>query len=1768
MANTSTTRAKITPGDKSLTDSPTNLKEAIDWILRITNQDGLENPAAEGVGAAANAAATSSTGTGGVASGSGAAAGKGEDKRVCICQLAEAVRDLFRNVEQQLEPWERDLVHDIVSQIRDVGGTHHLKELIYRLGYGLSKFVRGTGKGTDGKPNGIIKENGYTSHYKKESTLKEVSKKASDLIICAKILMGAIPLVFSGLSYLYWICSGGKGGSNGKSRELIHYVWRMGYPEDSWRCKSSTPGHDVEADVNESNGLTKVFKDCNVLGNAVTLSSSSTNSMSFAAYLDQLRQKTSENPEKLRQSLQENALVKLNILCAGYFRSLHTVDQMRKREPRMPRTVREILYWLTSLPYCPVYRVLISKIKELFRRVASGSGGSITFYGTKSTAQSTSCTIDSENCSSYLQGGALVAPMVLLTIQDTIECRVGKDEKTNMPPAGQLSTDSIAIHDLYANTLFEFRFPMSETESYYLLQDCLVALYYQLYFLQQQCGRQLGSVHGWGACRYGDQVECDDCKSWICSASTNGNAHKIDDKSECGKGGKVSPLQAFLCDCLPGFTCSIVDINLKGGTPGKRGIDMLKKAGGYLSCYPPFTEHREHSNDKPGSECPIPMGFTGCFKGAAALGAGGSGSAGSAVGGKGGSGAASSSNCVGLGIRGALKFYAHDDISESALYQLVRCICSLTRRVPRSTGTLYGFFYSIGGVCQKNGGSNGQAVNSALKEELNCCPGTRDPEYLMDALFNWRGGGRDDHPETGGNHTKLSLFSLTGCNGGGKDQSNHICGKYLYPLTGSLYNSVAPQFCDTYISWMVYLTGVLKTGLESLLKEFLEISCADCKCEKGDTCEKQGCKPGQHGNPSNGQKGCCCPNIVDCVGVHGLFYRFGFLFNSPNMLTGKEKGNPNGLRKCSQFYEQLDKVINKGLFDNLFKEIYRLQGASGKEGDGFDWTRCRYGDEVNCDQISGWKCTENKGKNKVQTQCGSSQASPLQAFLCDCLPGFTCSKVKGFMDGNGKGKLNNISGYLECYPPFTEHLGHPTVPGTECAVPMGFSGSFRSGGAKGTASGSGQPAAAGQGNGMIGLGINASLAYYATSNMSNASLYQITRCICSLTRRVPRSTGTIFGFFHGLGHVTFHSDKGKKDFKNALSNEMLRCPGSSNSKELLDAIKEWRGSSHQSGKCLSLDSIQNCNGGGKGQKDQTCGKYFQPITGSLYNCLATQFCETYVSWIIHLTYQLHSGLKSLLEEFRNINCKDAGCKDKSGTKECESNYKLKNYKNDIPIHDLYANTLFEFRFPMSETESYYLLQDCLVALYYQLYFLKQQCNWIRQDVEGDGFGWAFCRYGEGVNGTGCLSWICPEAVTKGQEYLAKKENEQRTFKDLEQKECGKPGNSNPSPLQAFLCDCLKGFTCPVVMEDRSEDGTKYQEKLQELREKNGQQGEENQLNKAYEGAYPGFLDHRRHTLSVFGTECAVPMGFSGSFRSGSTTASGSSSGMIGLGICGALNYYSNDDVYSSGLYQITRCISSLTRRVPRSTGTLYGFFYGLGGILLDSSSSGQVKQNVNVMSFSKAFLEEIDHCTPSVGGDAGDLVTVIGTWRGKKDDHQKDTKDGNCCSLSSLSNCKGAEESGNTCGKYLHPLTGSLYNSVATQFVDTYLSWILYLSGRLQDGLKAFRDAFNCIDCNRYCYSTTSGSSGVASTCSGGRCSITTHGTECCCENIVKCAGVYALFYRFGFSIHGPSALTGKDTKRTCSFFYQHLEKLEVLRPAAAGNKEVQLDHQLEKQYY
>ncbi|GIX61267.1 variant erythrocyte surface antigen-1 family protein [Babesia caballi] len=128
-------------------DCPSNLKEAIDWILRVTGKDTVSSG--------------DNNGTAG---------------------LAKAVQELITKAGiEQLKPPIK------------IGET-----LIENLATGLAKFI---GYGHNG-----IRSNNYKSAYDGGATWQN-SQSNEGAQTCAKIFLGCVPLCFYGLSYLYWRCS-------------------------------------------------------------------------------------------------------------------------------------------------------------------------------------------------------------------------------------------------------------------------------------------------------------------------------------------------------------------------------------------------------------------------------------------------------------------------------------------------------------------------------------------------------------------------------------------------------------------------------------------------------------------------------------------------------------------------------------------------------------------------------------------------------------------------------------------------------------------------------------------------------------------------------------------------------------------------------------------------------------------------------------------------------------------------------------------------------------------------------------------------------------------------------------------------------------------------------------------------------------------------------------------------------------------------------------------------------------------------------------------------------------------------------------------------------------------------------------------------------------------------------------------------------------------------------------------------------------------------
>ncbi|EDO08329.1 variant erythrocyte surface antigen-1 alpha subunit [Babesia bovis T2Bo] len=393
--------------------------------------------------------------------------------------------------------------------------------------------------------------------------------------------------------------------------------------------------------------------------------------------------------------------------------------------------------------------------------------------------------------------------------------------------------------------------------------------------------------------------------------------------------GFPSPLQAFLEDRLPGFSCNTTMELLEKWEASKAGSTPSSDE------YPPAASHLGHCGGS-GQCCPLPMGFRNSFyKG-------------------------STTDCTGQRLYGILYFFSNENMMQSCVYTLVRVTAALSATTPQVLGDVFGFFR--GGVGEKESGMNKNGREGIKCNHTGdpskkgdddyvcgwCASGLRDEVKQIEWIQTVMGG--KDYRETVGN----ALIEIKGDKGTVSAYSSNGTSpsalstltkdsEYLSPLTGELYTAVSATFGGTYLSWVLYLSDALQWGLKSLTSEFLQIECRGCKGQ----CDPNKCKKGEHGQKSTGNSGQCgCQSIVSCTGVLPVLYRHGFSYGNPFNLEGfeqenKEKGdysidNKGGKKRCHEFLESLKKVIESTEKDqqkdtkehpltNLLSQVGQLQ---------------------------------------------------------------------------------------------------------------------------------------------------------------------------------------------------------------------------------------------------------------------------------------------------------------------------------------------------------------------------------------------------------------------------------------------------------------------------------------------------------------------------------------------------------------------------------------------------------------------------------------------------------------------------------------------------------------------------------------------------------------------------------------------------------------------------------------------------------------------------
>ncbi|EDO05217.1 variant erythrocyte surface antigen-1 alpha subunit [Babesia bovis T2Bo] len=342
---------------------------------------------------------------------------------------------------------------------------------------------------------------------------------------CARILLGSVCLIWSGLTYMYWTGKWAEtsprwnnhilDGSGLDDGTLSQWLQALGFPQAM--LNNHGPGNRLDevinsdfvqkffmgyADTSNNSGSHGQDKDDNTFRNPAGLNIGgfihAINKGAFGKTSNVFPKNgsSSSSTGTVPDQNKIGAIFKLYILSCAYFTGLQKKTPP-KADNRNPKTIREILYWLSALPYSQAYPEILKHGKSALEKV-SPKDKKLSFHQEGRWAP---ITVDEFNLFAHFQAVTQYCPLVLIGIQ-----------------GGLHSTDTTtpAIHSLYANTECHFTYPTVSIQAYNQVVHYIRALFYQLYFLRKQCAVKVTCGGKWRECRYGQGVVSKGVISWMC----------------------------------------------------------------------------------------------------------------------------------------------------------------------------------------------------------------------------------------------------------------------------------------------------------------------------------------------------------------------------------------------------------------------------------------------------------------------------------------------------------------------------------------------------------------------------------------------------------------------------------------------------------------------------------------------------------------------------------------------------------------------------------------------------------------------------------------------------------------------------------------------------------------------------------------------------------------------------------------------------------------------------------------------------------------------------------------------------------------------------------------------------------------------------------------------------------------------------------------------------------------------------------------------------
>ncbi|GIX61351.1 extracellular matrix-binding ebh, putative [Babesia caballi] len=189
-----------------------------------------------------------------------------------------------------------------------------------------------------------------------------------------------------------------------------------------------------------------------------------------------------------------------------------------------------------------------------------------------------------------------------------------------------------------------------------------------------------------------------------------------------------------------------------------------------------------------------------------------------------------------------------------------------------------------------------------------------------------------------------------------------------------------------------------------------------------------------------------------------------------------------------------------------------------------------------------------------------------------------------------------------------------------------------------------------------GGGLNIAYALGSFCGGFNTPLRQLSEKLWCLTKRTPRTLGDMFGFTWHLKGQLYNQRNAEPARHNWVTKLANLTPFSSTVKDNLDVLKTFVGAGHTDSTSHSTADLTSLYSSGCNQPNQNCGPYLYPLTLSKGATFAPTHASSYLSWMVYLTDDLQSGFQELLDEFKNIDCSQTGCRSKTGGTKCTTSH--------------------------------------------------------------------------------------------------------------------------------------------------------------------------------------------------------------------------------------------------------------------------------------------------------------------------------------------------------------------------------------------------------------------------------------------------------------------------------------------------------------------------------